>query len=251
MSTRRGAELEAGYLLHRRAYGDTSALLEALVRDHGRVGLVARGIRGRRARLAGVLQPFQPLALSWSARGELGTLTGAEASGRAHPLTGTRLASGFYANELLLRVLPREDPHPELFDAYAALLQGLAGDAPEAGVLRRFEYELLAGLGYALVLEHDVAGRAVEPDTWYRCDPEAPPSPLGGEAAGAVPGAALLALAAGVPDPRQERRVRDLLRRALRPHIGERPLRSREIYRRFAGRGASPDRSAVDDDDSH
>lgn len=231
MGESRRVTLAPAYILHRRPYRDTSLLIELLTRDHGRVGAVARG--ARRGRLAGLAQPFQPLLASWSGRGELATVTGLEGAGPPPRLSGPRLVSGFYANELLLRLLQREDPHAEVFDAYAAALAGLGSSrVAEGSVLRVFERDLLAGLGYGLLLTEDVAGRTLEPDGWYRYDPE-----RGAEAVAApgadelhVRGRSLLALAAGVPDNSAERELRPLMRRVLGLYLGDRPLRSRELY---------------------
>lgn len=246
MTARRGAELEPAFLLHARAYRDTSLLLEVLGREHGRIGLVARGVRGRRSRLAGILQPFQPLAISWQARGELGTLTGAESAGRAVILGGRRLVSGFYANELLLRLLGREDPHAGLFNRYGRLLDELAGGTAEAVALRGFERDLLGALGYGLPLTQDAAGDPVVPGRWYRYDPElgAEPVTAAGPGRGVVAGETLLALAADRLDEPAALAARDLMRAALRPHLGARPLKSRELYARYQATGEDSDGSS-------
>ncbi len=237
MTAIRRSELEPAFVLHRRAYRDTSALLELLTRDHGRIGAVARGVRGKRARNAGLLQPFQPLTVSWQARGELATLTGVEAGGRPVFLSGRRLVSGFYANELLIRLLQREDPHPGLYAAYRELVAALAGDAvAEGAALRRFERDLLAAIGYGLALSEDVAGQPIQPAAWYRYDPEHGPVPVPDTAGTGihVRGASLLSLATGLPDAAAERELRRLLRRVLRLYLGARPLRSRELYGSYA-----------------
>jgi DNA repair protein RecO (recombination protein O) len=237
MAATRRSELEPAYVLHRRAYRDTSVLLELLTRDHGRLGAIARGVRGRRSGRAGLLQPFQPLTVSWQARGELATLTGYEADGRPLVLVGRRLISGFYANELLIRLLQREDPHPTLYAAYAELMTALAGgDVPEGVALRRFERDLLAAIGYGLALTHDVSGQPLDPEAWYRYEPEHGPVPVPDTAGTGihVRGASLLGLAAGLPDPAAERELRVLLRRVLKLYLGDRPLRSRELYGTYA-----------------
>lgn len=246
LSARRGAELEPAFLLHARAYRDTSLLLEVLGREHGRVGLVARGVRVRRSRLAGILQPFQPLAISWQARGELGTLTGAESAGRPLILSGRRLVSGFYANELLLRLLGREDAHAGLFNRYGRLLDELAGTADEAVALRGFERDLLGALGYGLPLTQDVAGEPVVSGQWYRYDPGRGVEPVraGARESGLVAGETLLALAADRLDEATARAARDLMRAALRPHLGSRPLKSRELYARYPTTGEDSDGSS-------
>jgi len=233
-SLRRG-ELEQAFVLHRRAYRDTSALVELFTLEHGRVGAVARGVRRRRSSLAAVLQPFQPLIVSWQARGELATLTGAEGAGRALALTGRHLVSGFYANELLLRMLGREDPHPDLFPSYARLLGALAEHAAEGPALRGFERDLLAATGYGLLLERDAEGMPVERDAWYRYDLESGPTRVS-RAAGPgvhVSGSALLALHHDHQTAADDPALKRLMRAALRLYIGDRPLKSREMYARY------------------
>lgn len=223
--------LQAAYVLHRRPYRDSSLLLECFSREHGRLGLVARGGRGK---LASVLQPFTPLLLSWSGAAELKTLTQAEPDGYADPPRGAALAAGFYLNELLLRACARLDPHPEVYDAYVAALPTL-GTAAIEPALRRFERNLLAGLGYGLMLERDAGGMPIDAVARYDYRPEhgAVPAPDG-----ALPGAALLALHADtLDDPAHWPHLKRLLRAQLAWHFGDRPLKSRALFRALAGRG--------------
>ena len=132
------------------------------------MALVARGARRSRSELRGVLQAFQPLGLSWSGAGELKTLVKADWRGGLPRVGGSALLCGFYLNELLLKLLPREDPHPRLFRDYEGALVELAGGAEQAPVLRRFELRLLAELGYALPLTHEAdTGRPVDPEERY------------------------------------------------------------------------------------
>ena len=153
-------ELEPGFVLHHRPFRDTSLLLEVLSMEHGRVGLVARGARGPRSRLKGLLQPFRPLLLSWQLRGELGTLTAAESAAVSAPPPsgGERLLGLYYLNELLLRLTARLDPHPGLYQGYAAAVAALADQAALAPELRRFEKRLLDVLGYGPELRFDATG---------------------------------------------------------------------------------------------
>ncbi|RZU98192.1 DNA repair protein RecO [Spiribacter vilamensis] len=234
----RDASLEPGFILHTRAYRDTSLLLEVLSRSHGRVGLVARGARGRKSRTTGLLQPFQPLALSWRSRGEMGSLREVEPAGRPFALKGRRLVSGLYANELLMRLLGREDPHPGLFEHYLNLLEALAEAVPEAVVLRGFERDLLGLLGYGLPLARDTEDAPLEPTRWYRYDPVRGAMPVAGpETTGlVVSGETLLGLAEPVMTESTARASRDLMRAALHPHIGHRPLKTRELYGRYTAR---------------
>ena len=168
MSSEHRVQLQPAYLLHRKPFRDTSLLLEVFTREFGRIGLVARGARGPRSKLKGVLQPYQPLLLSWSGRGELPTLTSAESQAGALFLQGNALISGFYLNELLMRLLARHDPHTELFISYQTALQRLIMNDELDWTLRLFERDLLQQLGYGLLLTHEgQSGAEVEPDSRY------------------------------------------------------------------------------------
>ncbi|MFZ5621294.1 MAG: DNA repair protein RecO [Pseudomonadota bacterium] len=234
------AQLQPGYILHQRPYRDTSLLLEVFTRDHGRLGLVARGARGPRARSRGLLQPFQPLLLSWSGRGELGTLAGVEAAGPARRLPGAVLYSGFYLNELLLRLLQRLDPHPELHEAYGRALAALP-DATERA-LRLFEKALLEELGYGLLLDHEAhSGASVEADAWYAYELESGPVRAAEHSPArlVLAGSSLLSLAAGeLHDAQSLADAKRLMRAALGLYLGERELKTREVFAAINTTGA-------------
>src|SRR5918996_4854859 len=144
---KRRADHQPGYVLHTYPYKETSLIVEAFTRGFGRVALLARGARRPRSAMRGVLLSFHPLRLSWSASAELGTLISAEWSGELQPsfsfLSGRALMCGFYLNELLLRLLPRDDAHEALFDFYGEALRHLSLGGEQAGVLRSFEKRLL------------------------------------------------------------------------------------------------------------
>ena len=239
--SRTRASLVPGYVLHQRPYRDTSMLLEVFTADAGRVGLVARGARRPRSRIRPLLEPFRPLFLSWSGRGELHTLTGVEADTWRSPPSGRALLAAFYCSELILRLLGREDPNPPAFAAYERALATLAAAAGDhEGALRRFELELLHALGYAPPLTVDVAsGEPVRDDLDYDYLPEQGPTAAAGSAAGGgvrVPGAHLLALAEGrLEDAGVRQSARRVLRAALQPYLGPRPLHSRALYRAMYG----------------
>lgn len=232
MSTPRRVRHEPAWLLHHRPWSETGRILELLTRGHGRITLFARGARGPAARLRGLLQPFVPLLVSWSGRADGGTLTGAEPGGPAPALPPDRLMSGFYLNELLLRLLPREERHERVCDGYAEALEALAG-GPPAPALRRFELLLLSELGYGLELAHEAAGgAALEPDRYYDFQPgrgllavrDAAPDGT------ALPGRDLLAVAAGgLDDAAVLATARRVLRAALGHCLDGRGLRSREV----------------------
>lgn len=177
--TRRRIEQEPCYVLHSYPYKETSLIVEVFARHWGRVGLVARGARRPRSALRGLLLAFHRLRLSWRASAELGTLTAAEWSGGLGVLSGVALMSGFYLNELLLRLLPRDDPHERLFDAYDRSVERLGAGEAAAEVLRGFERRLLSELGYAPLLEQEAGGGApIDPRQQYRYEPDHGPVAL-------------------------------------------------------------------------
>jgi len=191
-------EQQPAFVLHARPWRETSLILEALTRDHGRVGLIARGVRRERARLPrALLQPLTPVRLDWSGRGELATLTAADAAGPMLPLAGTPLLCALYLNELVMRLVPRHDPHPELFGDYVIAIERLAGNEDPAWTLRRFERDLMGHLGYGMLLDADAdSGEPVVPANVYAYRLDAGPVPWRGPADGLkLSGAALLALA--------------------------------------------------------
>ncbi|HEX5961323.1 MAG TPA: DNA repair protein RecO [Rhodanobacteraceae bacterium] len=235
-------EAQPAFILHARPWRETSLLLEALTRDFGRVGLVARGVRGLRARLQrSALEPLQALSLAWSGRGDLRTLTAVESTGGVCALHGERLLSAMYVNELLVRLSVRDDPNPGLFEHYAALLAELAATPSLAWTLRRFERDLLAATGYALQLATAAdSGEAIDPARDYDYLPEHGPVAAGAAAGGVrIRGSALLALATerAPPDAADLAALRRLMRTLIGVHVGERGLQS---WRVLAGplRGA-------------
>ncbi|HYW93208.1 MAG TPA: DNA repair protein RecO [Gammaproteobacteria bacterium] len=253
MSSKR-VSLQPAFLLHQYAYRDSSRLLELLTRDHGRVGALARGIRSPRSRLRGLLQPFQPLLVSWSGRGDLVTLVGAEAANRLPPLDRRALMSGFYASELILRLLQRHDPHPGAFTAYGALLQALGTRPEPEPALRMFELELLQDLGYGLDPAVDAdTGTVVDARGWYRFQPEHGMVAARGRVGDPreVPGHTLLALARReLVEPIDLRHAKRLLRQVLSIYLGERPLRTRGVWAAMQrGREATPGRDMSEEAD--
>ncbi len=240
MSSNGRIALQPALLLHRKPYRDTSLLLEAFSAQYGRFGLVARGARTRRGALQGLLQPFMPLLLSWSGRGELMTLTGAESHGPPLALQGDAVISGFYLNELLMRLLPRQDPQPHLYQCYLATLHRLALPGTDEWTLRLFERDLLQELGYGLLLTHEGgSGEMVESSALYCYHPEFGPQRQehGTERCLSVHGATLRALAQGEgADSRARSEAKRLMRMILSQYLGSKPLASRELFRqRYAG----------------
>lgn len=216
-------EQQPAYVLHLRPYRETSLLLECLTREHGRLGVVARGVRRERSRVSRAqLEPFQRLALDLLLRGELATLLGAESSSTPLRLQGDAGLAGLYLNELVVRLTARQDPHPGLFDAYAQTLSRLAEPAAVAWTLRRFERDLLEAIGYGLQLECEPdSGQPLQPERWYRYRVEEGALACAAGTARAVPGRALLALAHDrVPDPADLGPLRVMIREVIRYHLG-------------------------------
>jgi DNA repair protein RecO (recombination protein O) len=226
------ADLQPGWVVHRRPWRESSLLIEFFAREHGRIGLVARGARSARSAWRGLVEPFTPLAASWTRRGEMATLTGLEPMGARCALTGRALWCGLYVNELLLKLLERDDPHPEVFDACLDVFAGLAeSDGSQALLLRRFEMALLLGMGVAPDFEFDAAtGQAIDPRGMYHLQPEVGFQPVNQGGADVFAGSAIRALAAGHTDDRDTaREMREIMRRLIDHQLGGRTLDSRRL----------------------
>jgi DNA repair protein RecO (recombination protein O) len=227
---KRRVDHEAGYVLHTYAYKESSLIVETFTERHGRVSLLARGARRPRSAMRGVLLAFHPLRFGWSGSGELATLMNAEWSGALRPLAGRGLMCGFYLNELVLRLLPRDDPHEALFEAYGETLAALSAGGNLFAVLRCFEKRLLAELGYALQLEHDAqTGAPIDPSRSYAYEPDRGPVPaLSGDML--VRGQTLLDVAAdhyGNPQTRDE--ARTLMRTLITQRLHGQVLHTRTV----------------------
>lgn len=228
-----GETLTPAFVLHRRRYGDNSLLLELLTLSHGRVPVVARGAASLKSRRRALLQPFVPLLAHWRGRGTVKSLARVEADGHGAPLEGRVLFSAFYVNELLMRLLPQGDPAPRLFRHYGNTLEALREHPASLDqVLRRFELQLLDELGYAPDLVHDQRGEPIQEEGRYHYRPEEGFRVVESTAGETISGSTLLALARDEPlqgDSRKEARI--LMRTMLGFYLGDRPLKSRELFR--------------------
>jgi DNA repair protein RecO (recombination protein O) len=238
----RRVQLEPAFLLHHYPWRDSSRILEFFTRAHGRVSVFARAARRGGSSLPAALQPFGELLVSWSARGEAGQLTGAERVHAPAFLAGDRLMSGFYVNELLIKLLPKHDAHPSLYDAYAAVIARLHdGAADPARALRIFEKRLLEELGWGLELAHDsLTGEPIESRRAYRYRIDGGAEAVDGVAEGALvmAGESLLSLAREeLNDPQSLADARRLLRAALDQCLDGRELRTREVMIAMRARG--------------
>ncbi|MFW6346792.1 MAG: DNA repair protein RecO [Halomonas sp.] len=224
---------EPAFLLHKRPYRETSALVELLTLHHGRVRAVAQGIQRPGSRSRGRLQPFAPLHVTWSGNGELKRLRLMESRGGAALLAGEGLLCGLYANELLTRLLPVELPVPEVFAFYGALLEALPRPEGRGAALRRLEVALLDALD-ALPRFSEPDGRALDPQCRYLFDASTRAF-LPGERG--LDGRTLRLLAAGDwAEPGLAGPAKAVTRAAMAPLLGTRPLRSRELMRQLAER---------------
>jgi DNA repair protein RecO (recombination protein O) len=237
MGERQRADHQRAFVLHTYPYSESSLIVEAFTRMHGRVVVIAKGARRPRGAMRGVLAAFQPLALSWSGRSEVRTLVRAEWLG-GHPLPhGAALLCGFYLNELLLRLLARDDPHEMLFEHYAHAIERLATGVPLGPCLRWFEKRLLQELGYAMRLSSTIDGADIEPDSLYTFQPDAGAIRT---AAGVVTEADVMVVHGKTlvdlhqddySDPRSHLEAKQLMRSLIQHRLENRPMLSRQIFR--------------------
>lgn len=243
-------DLQPAYILHTRPYRDTSALVDLLSLDYGLLRAVARGVRGGSSRKRTVMQPFQPLLVSLAGRGELLNLNQVEHAAPGFRLTGDHLFSAMYLNELLMRLLQAQEAHPAIYRLYQQALIRLQQHGSLEACLRRFEFSLLLELGYAWDLSVDaISGSMLQADQCYLFDPghgyEGVQAPKGPWPPALFRGDELLQFAAdmsaedaadtvseaGSSHGRSARSAaKRLMRQALQPHLGAKPLLSRSLF---------------------
>lgn len=228
------AELQPAYILHTRPYRDTSMLVDFFTPTYGRVTAVARGVRSRKAPKRNLLNPFTRLLISYQGKTDLKLLTHFEAEGEHFTLAAKHLFSGFYLNELLVRLLPELDAHQDLYSLYEQSLHRLGAQEDLEPVLRHFEFQLLAELGYGIHFEVDAkTGATILSEQFYSLDTH-----LGFYSAeinlpiqNQYCGAHLLAIAAGdFSDAGVKQTAKRISRVLLRPLLGSKPLASRELF---------------------
>jgi DNA repair protein RecO (recombination protein O) len=228
---------QPAFVLHSYAYKETSLIIDVFTRDYGRVALIAKGAKRPHSKLRGVLQTFQPLSLGWSGKSEVRTLTAAEWVGGMLPLEKSGLLCGFYLNELLVKLLARDDPHPALFDHYVTThyvttLNQLAHNEPAPIVLRKFELALLKETGVAGNFSIcTVTSSAVEPGQTYVVDPERGPRPArAADNWPRVSGQTLLDMEReDYAQPAAQSESKYLMRFLLAHHLAGTPLNTRQI----------------------
>lgn len=234
---RQRADAQPAYVLHTMPFRETSLIVEAFTRDFGRIALLARGARRPRAAIRGLLMAFQPLEVGWAGKGEVLTLMKAEWQGGVPLLAGHALFCGYYLNELLLHLLPREDPHERLFACYGEMLQRLSAD-PKGKVqeadLRWFEKSLLQELGYGLTLDRDAGGQPIEAEAYYtyRMEQGAVRLAHPEQAPQVVRGQTLVDLAAdNFSEPRSRAEAKQLMRSLMAYYLNGVELETRKIFK--------------------
>ncbi len=237
MNQRSKVDGQPAFVLHSYPFRETSLIVEVFSRDFGRMALLARGARRPRAAIRGLLMAFQPLEIGWAGKGEVLTLMKAEWQGGQPLLSGEALFCGYYLNELLMHLLPREDPHEQLFFRYTDMLSRLAagpgGKVREAD-LRSFEKALLQELGYGLTLSHDSQGQGIDPAAFYSYRMEQGPVRLEHDegAAQVIIGKSLLDLEAeDFSDPRSRQEAKALMRTLMAYYLAGKELETRKIFR--------------------
>lgn len=219
------------FVLHTYPFKETSLVVELFSRNFGRVAAIAKGARRPRSAMRGMLQAFQPLLGAWSGKSELRNLHSLDWGEGLLLLQGEALMCGFYLNELLLRLLPREDPHEDLYDYYAQALRQLAAGGSLAPTLRRLELRLLQELGYAVPLEQQPDGTPVEAGRDYGYLPEHGVIPPGSVETGVqLAGKTLLDMARDdYTDPLTQSQSKQLMRLLLAHYLGDKPLHTRQL----------------------
>ena len=225
-------ELEQAFVLHTRPYRDTSLLVDLFTYHSGLVTVIARSARGLKSRFQGQLQLFKPLLVAWSGRGELKSLVRLEACTPPCYLAGRALMCGFYVNELLLRLLDRQEPLSNLFDAYQLVLKSLADNVTWFAGLRYFEVQLLEEVGYGVSFYHDAkTGCVIQSDKMYGYEHQLGFYEGACQMVGGFHGSTLIKIRDKLlTDPSSIAEAKLVMRYILSFHLGARPLKSREMF---------------------
>jgi len=229
---------QPAYILHQRPFRDTSQILEVFTKDFGRLSIMSRGSRGPKSRLKNVIQPFRALVISWSGRGEMPTLTGAEPASQSIAfLQGKSLACALYINELLMYLTYKHDVHDLLFSQYHHTVNRLFETDKLEQVLRQFEFNMLENLGVSLDLLHDAkTGNKLNETAEYYYQLESGFCEFdrtSGSAAGpVVSGSSLLNISQGhFETDKTLKDAKHLMRYIISHYLGGKSLKSRELFR--------------------
>ena len=225
--------LQRCFVLHRRPYSESSLILDVFSEEYGRLSIISKGARSKRSNLKGVLQAFTPLLMKWSGKGSMRTLRQAESISLAIPLTGINLYSAMYINELVVRVIEQETPYPALFLDYLTALTELAQTNNPEPALRRFELALLSSLGYGVDFLHCAgSGEMVSPEMTYRYrEQKGFMASIRHDPLMSFKGDELIAISERrFITPEQLKAAKRFTRIAIKPYLGGKPLKSRELF---------------------
>lgn len=233
--TRHRVNLQAAFILHGRDFQNTSRLLDVFTKDFGRITLVAKGARSARSKMQGILQPFTSLIISWTGKGDVQTLTGAETVKSSINLSGKQVMSGYYVNELIQRLVTFHDPHSDLFSVYQTTLENLSTGNDDELILRCFEKNMLAEIGYGLCLDTEsISGTKINKDLMYHYDVENGPIVESAEFVSddiLIKGQTLLDLFfEKFTSPQSKKEAKRLMRVILNHHLGDKPLKTRNLH---------------------
>lgn len=224
--------LQPIFILHTRPFSDTSLIIKLFSPEFGKVDLIARNARGPRSRFRGMLLPFIPFLASWSGNTDLKSLSQIENNGLPLQLQGKALVCGLYLNELLMRLIPNDDPHPQIFSAYQTTLSQLQENKKLEIILRNFEKELITALGYGLELQKDTHGNKIIAENYYQYLPEIGFLKIdpNNENETIFSGKHLLAFAEDdLSNAETLHAAKYLMRLALNPLLGDKPIKTREL----------------------
>lgn len=230
-------DLQLGFVLHARPWRETSLIIDVFTENHGKIALCAKGVRSKKSPKSSLLQPLSPLYLAWVGRGELPTLTTAEPSAPAIKLTSESLYSAFYINELIVRLLHRHDPHPNLFVHYESVLRQLADKCMLEQTLREFEFHLLSSIGYGLSFSSDIDGNEISDSESYYLHNDGLFQHIinlkSVDKQRLFEGANLLSIAENNwQNSAVLKDAKRLSRLSFKPLLGSKPLQSRKLFRR-------------------
>ena len=223
------------YVLHTYPFKETSLVVELFSQQFGRIAAVAKGARRPHSAMRGMLQSFQLLDGAWSGKNELKTLHSLNWSAGLTLIKGESLMCGFYMNELILRLLPREDAHENLFEYYQATLRTLAENAELVlnlpKTLRRFELKFLQEMGYAVPLQVDENDMPIVVDKMYRYEAEHGACAFNATKNGVqLSGKTLLDMARDdYSDLATQSQSKQLMRYLLAHYLGDKPLHTRQL----------------------
>ena len=225
------------YILHRRDYRESSLILEILSREHGRVSLIAKGAKRNKKQQGISYSLYQEYLMSWVSKSELGTLIDVELATIMTSMSPKQMMTGFYINEIILRLLHKHESHPELFDSYNSTVRELSNNNTDQVLIRYFEKILLQSLGYGVIFDQDLNTRndnVAEVNYYYKLD-FGPTSSSHDSATGIpVSGSTLIGLNnETLTDTKNKNEAKRLLRSLLNQYLGEKPLESRKLYQEY------------------